>query len=909
MTNEEFINKLKELKRGFLDRLPQRLQEIETQFDGVLFATVAEDRRKALLALQAESHKLAGAAGTHGYREISEAARTVELSCEGLSASGEPFNDSEKGEVRALLTLLRQGKSADPSLSLSKMTAWKDSERDGGERRLLLVDDDPEFSLLLQEQTKMFGYTILCCSTIAEMEPILTSHTILAVLMDVMLHGDEEAGPKKILQLRQQKQLSVPVIYLSVRNDTPARLGAVRAGCEGYLVKPFDIHELITILDHLVLQPTKNPYRVAVIDDDPEIASYHATLLQARGVICKTVHQPLRVLALLQEFTPDVILMDVNMPECNGFELAALIRQFPQYIETPIIFLTAEGGLQRRVTGIQSGGDEFLEKGAEESVLVAMVFSRAKRARSLKGMVERLSRSELRFQTSLNFANIGIWDWDIVSGELLWSEQIAPMFGYPMGDLETSYDNFIAAVHPEDRSRLQQAVDNCLQNSSGYEIEHRVVWPDGTVRWLYERGDVTRDSRGEPLKMLGVVQDITRRKEAEEEAYRISLELQQARAAADRANQAKSEFLSSMSHELRTPIHAILGFAQVLCSSKKHPLNPRQQRQAEHIIRGGEHLLRLVDGVLDLARIEAGRIHLTIEQVETLPLIEDTLTVIRHQAEARGITLQVKLPPQLPPIRCDAMRAKQALLNLLSNAVKYNREQGRILVKAESAVEMMRITVCDQGRGIDPERSSELFTPFSRLGAETTEVEGSGIGLALSKRLMREMSGDIGYESGEGGGSCFWLAYPLARDGDTPSMAHHHAAPHQLSFGSKKRRLLYVEDDPANLALMEDLFDGIPEFDLISAIDGETGLTLAEQYRPDVIILDIYLPGIDGFATLAQLQQSATTATIPVVALTADAKKESRERGLAAGFVEYLTKPLEVQQLLTVLEKVLERAQ
>ena len=384
-------------------------------------------------------------------------------------------------------------------------------------------------------------------------------------------------------------------------------------------------------------------------------------------------------------------------------------------------------------------------------------------------------------------------------------------------------------------------------------------------------------------------------------------ELREAREQAENANRAKSEFLSSMSHELRTPLNAILGFGQLLGTGRKDPLSDRQRDQVQHIMRGGEHLLELIDEILDLARIEAGKLDLSIETVGTRDLVDECLSFARTLATKSGITIEDRTDVSMPALWTDQRRSKQAILNLLSNAVKYNREGGTVWLDAEGRDECsLRISVTDTGPGIPEDRQSNLFQPFNRLGAEATEIEGTGIGLVLTKRLVEEMGGTLGFRSALGEGSTFWIDFPLAGgevSDQSPERPDEQVA--DLSIGSDQRLLLYVEDNPINLALIENVIEDIPNLTMISTHTAELGLALAEDRKPDVILLDINLPGMDGFEAVRHLKESGATKDIPVLALSANAMAASIERGRQAGFRAYLTKPVKVPELLAALRDAL----
>jgi signal transduction histidine kinase/ActR/RegA family two-component response regulator len=389
---------------------------------------------------------------------------------------------------------------------------------------------------------------------------------------------------------------------------------------------------------------------------------------------------------------------------------------------------------------------------------------------------------------------------------------------------------------------------------------------------------------------------------------RVERELNEAMAAADQANLAKSEFLSSMSHELRTPLNAILGFAQLIETGVPAP-NVSQQRSVGQILKAGWYLLDLINEILDLSLIESGKLSLSLEPILLADVLRESRAMIEPQATKRAI--QVTFPPLTTAllVMADLTRLKQVLLNLLSNAIKYNREGGAISVDCRvSSSGRIRIAVTDTGMGLTEENLKKLFQPFNRLGQEAHVGEGTGIGLVVSKRLVELMGGVIGVESTIGVGSVFWIELNATTahqrrviEANTAIMAPvHHAE------GMPLRTLLYVEDNPDNLMLVEDLILRRPDIRLASAKDGISGVALARASLPDVILMDINLPGMSGVEALRILSADPATAHIPIVALSANAGPRDIARGLEAGFFRYLTKPIKVTEFLNTLDAAFE---
>jgi signal transduction histidine kinase/CheY-like chemotaxis protein len=377
---------------------------------------------------------------------------------------------------------------------------------------------------------------------------------------------------------------------------------------------------------------------------------------------------------------------------------------------------------------------------------------------------------------------------------------------------------------------------------------------------------------------------------------------ERSRAEAERANRAKSEFLSRMSHELRTPLNAVLGFGQLL---ELEPLETEQRRSVDQILKAGRHLLELINEVLDISRIEAGRMSLSLEPVSVNETVGEAIDLVKPLAADRSITLECDPPTEPGYVLADRQRLKQVLLNLLSNAVKYNHDGGRVRVHTSRANGLIRIEIADSGAGIAAELRDRLFVPFERLGAEGTSVEGTGLGLALSRGLVEAMGGLISVESVLGEGTTFRVELRAAERHVGATELPEEPLP--VVAGAKsngsRRTVLYIEDNLSNLKLIEQLIGRRHDLQLISAMQGRLGLDLAREHTPDLVLLDLHLPDIPGAEVLARLRHDPSTSGIPVVILSADATPRQIERLLAQGADAYLTKPLDVKKFLELLDE------
>ncbi len=1014
--------------------------------------------------------------------------------------------------------------------------------------RILMVDDEPLSLELHAALLRAAGMDVQTLSEPLGIFEALAAHRPDVLLLDQSM--PDASGPEIAAVLRERDVYRhMPILFLSAETDSTRQLTALNLGGDDFLVKPVDPHYLIAAVTARARRARENrnaTERLRNILYEGE----RVRLALDRHAIVSVADRRGAITHVNDKFC-----------EISGYKRDELIGQnhrivrsdyHPPEFYRDLWSTIARGGIWKgEICNRRKDGSLYWV----ESTIVPYLDERGKPYQyvSIRTEITRVKEAEERLRISQNYANIGTWDWNIRTGELYWSQRIAPLFGYPEGKLETTYENFLNAVHPDDRQMVVEAVQACVENGVKYGIEHRCVWPDGTVRWLQETGDVVRDRDGTPSNMLGVVQDITDRRQAEaalekerallEEAqhiaqlgnweiiegasdlhwspvvfrifgqdpktHRPTLEgFHQAvhpddramvRAAIDQAsetgyydvvhrivrpdgevrhvherariefdadgrprirrgvvqdvtamkraesalqalnvrqnkqletahclrdvtkhtlndalteqemleacidrvqsggvlmagsslrvthggravvttefretphklaisipffedggawieaflpdgdqagagptftsaqeellrdiarqigqalirredrralllakdqaeagNRTKSDFLSSMSHELRTPLNAILGFAQVL---EIDELTEDQLDSVQTIRRSGQHLLRLINEVLDLARIESGKLDLSIENVDLADIFNNCGSLIGPLAEGRGVTMTFERSPGANAVQADNTRLKQVLVNLMSNAVKYNRQGGNVTVGTTlTASGRVRIAVTDTGQGIPDERLGQLFTPFSRLGAEATETEGTGIGLVISKRLIEAMDGQIGVETRTGAGSTFWIELPVAEATplSVPEPATRHV-PSALPAGA----VLYVEDNPANLKLVRQALARHPQITLLEAHNGSLGIDIAAAHRPDLILLDINMPGMDGVEVLSRLRAEPATRSIPAVAISAAAMEKDIRRAMDAGFRRYLTKPIDIAELLETVGELL----
>ena len=773
--------------------------------------------------------------------------------------------------------------------------------------------------------------------------------------------------------------------------------------------------ELLTTLETCCNRKDQQRQKVLIIDDDQQLMEFYSLLLSEHDIDCFTLAEPEHVFKALETYQPDLVLLDLYMPQYNGKVIAKLIRDDLTWRRIPIIFLSAEPDQNIHIECLDAGGDDFIIKTQSPEWLIKVICSRLKYAQlskqqhgflsdtlkdsiafryaldkhnivsitdrngviiyanqnfcdisgysmdelygknhniinsgyhpysffnmmwktisrgeiwqgeirnrakngdyywvlttivpklnefgdiseyvSIRTDITSIKSTESKLKRSQIYANLGTWEWNILTNKIDCSERVAALFGLPSNDSLEDFEGFLRLMHKDDIEPFKQAAQDCLKHAKNFSLQYRIVWPDSTVHWMSQRGDAVRDINGNPQHILCIVQDITQQKLFEAELRHAQLD-------AEKANIAKSRFLSSMSHEMRTPLNAILGFAQLL-----HMENfPDEIEQCVSEIRyAGKHLLDLINDILDLSRIESGNFELRIQSVDIHDLIEDCLPILDPYLQHKSLSIHVNENSFADvSLLGDVTRIKQVLLNLLSNACKYNTENGHVNVHCEVGSGKARVFISDTGKGLSESDQRDLFTPFNRLGAENSDIEGTGIGLVISRQLLKSMQGDIGAISHLGEGSTFWFELPLAMtDTNSTTCIDTKAVITPLM---RRHDILYVEDNPANLRLVNNIFKRIPEVQLYATRNPKDGLALADKNNLSLILLDINLPDMDGYAVLAKLRQNRKTRNIPVIAVSANAMREDIDKATEAGFNGYITKPIDIEGFVSEISKYL----
>ncbi len=458
-----------------------------------------------------------------------------------------------------------------------------------------------------------------------------------------------------------------------------------------------------------------------------------------------------------------------------------------------------------------------------------------------------------------------------------------------------------------DPARAEAGIKLVLSNKKVTDYELTACARDGKETVVSYNATTFYDRDRTLQGVFGVARDVTERKRFEQALQETNVEMESAKSAAEKANLAKSDFLSGMSHELRSPLNAILGFAQLMATASPTPSDV-QKESITQILQAGWHLLKLINEILDLSVVESGKVSLSLEPVSLSDVLSECQTMMEAQAQQRGIRMTFPKFEQPKFVWADQTRLKQIVINLLSNAIKYNQANGQVTVDYTAmSSDRIRISFKDTGAGLTPDKKAQLFQPFNRLGQEAGSVAGTGIGLVVTKQLVELMGGFLGVDSTVGEGSAFWFELRSTPTPELKLLSPELAVPKLAirPIDAPQKTLLYIEDNPANMKLVERLIDRRTDIKLLTAVNGSLGIALARASLPDVILMDINLPGISGIEALKVLREDAATAHIPVVAISANAMARDIEVGKQLGFFRYLTKPIVVEEFMATLDLAL----
>ena len=838
------------------------------------------------------------------------------------------------------------GKPYDLGLLVARARALTQADASGGVglgRRVLVIDDSVTFRDELRQSLEGAGYHVREAATGEEGLALAAADRPDAVVVDGILPGID--GATVVRRLKSDTALrSTPCLLLTGAEGTNDGLRALEAGADAYVRKSEDLGVILVRLAALLrgaiatggeTSPSLlGPKRLLAVDDSITYLQELGSQLRREGYHVVMASSGEEALELLAARPVDGILLDLVMPGLSGQDTCKRIKQRAEWRDIPLIMLTARDDRDAMIEGINAGADDYIAKSADFDVLKARLRAQLRRKyfedenrRIREKLVRRETEATAREQGEAEQKKLDqrLRDQQFYTRSLIESNIDALMTTDPLGiitDVNKQMEALTGCTRDEligapsknyftDPERAEAAIKLVLREKKVTDYELTARARDGKKTEVSYNATTFYDRDRTLQGVLAIARDVTERKRNEQALQETNTELASAKSAAEEANLAKSDFLSSMSHELRSPLNAILGFAQLMELASPLPTDSQKESIAQ-ILQAGWHLLKLINEILDLSVIESGKVSLSTESVSLAEVMSECQAMMEPQAQQLGIGMTFPRFDNPFFVSADRTRLKQIVINLLSNAIKYNKEQGTVVVDcATSAPGLTRISVKDSGAGLSPEKLAQLFQPFNRLGQEAGGVAGTGIGLVVTKRLAELMGGVLGVESTAGEGSVFWCeliscAAPelVVESGEAATVDRP-----PVPAGARPRTLLYVEDNPANMKLVEQLIARRPDMRLLTAVNGTLGIEVARTTRPTVILMDINLPGISGVEALKVLRIDPATAHIPVVALSANAMPRDIEMGLDAGFFRYLTKPIKIKEFMDTLNTALEFAE
>ncbi len=891
---KNFQEKLHVLQNTYVTQLPEKLFEIRElwgQFSSGEHSDV-QDLRRAV-------HSLAGSGATFGFSDISVVARELEDQIRSLPTVQPPTEEDAlviSTHIEKLATVFTEVSdnkicSATTSQGLPIITT-----RDGASiqnNRVYVIEDDEEVSEYIANMLNEHGYHVEKFSEGDALIQRSISHPPAVVVVDIILYENDMGGIDLACELRE-KGVHCPLIAITIKNDLDTRVKASKAGIKYFFTKPLDSISFVNTITDLVNPEKEAPYRILIVDDDKTLADYYSLALKKSGMLSEVLSDPQDIIKTLDKFMPELILMDIYMPGYSGKDLASVIRQNRNYDNVPIVFLSQESDFWKKTSALHLGGDDFITKPIMPEHLAITVLARVKRARQLSSSRYRLESviAELeRYKLGLDeHAIVSVTDRE---GKISYANsKFVKLTGYSLEELIGRNHSMVNSGHHS--AEYFGVMWDAISNGNVWQGTIKNRNKDGEYYWVETTIVPYMDTHGIPYQYMAIRTDITEQVSAKEDA--------------ENANRAKSDFLSSMSHELRTPLNAILGFSHLLEEDENTSLDDTQKENIHEIHKAGDHLLFLINEILDLSKIEAGKMDVSFDPVALDDVIIECRDLVIPISNEMKVSVEYELSASNNKyVLGDRVRIKQALLNLVTNAVKYNKRGGRVDISTSlHAGNKLRVSVIDTGKGIANEKFGQLFKPFNRLDEKITETEGTGIGLVITKRLVELMRGEIGVQSSVGIGSTFWLELELTQPNTGKSKTDLDSKPKiNKEVIANQHNLLYIEDNRSNVKLVEKLLNKRKGISMCAAYMPEEGIDIADKTLPDIILLDINLPGMDGYEVLKILKDSDRTRHIPVIALSANAMPSDIKYGLDTGFNYYLTKPINVKQFFSTLDTVI----
>jgi len=893
--------RLSSLRSAYGNSLQQEIARIEHLWHQCLSAQVPVQLLSELIH-QLENMIKSGL--VFDYVELAKALQNLELLVNAIKSEAHVIQAEHRNQWDLLFSILKQLTASyyteDVIADTSGLHLFRQSLRVDGSKYFYCIDLNPDLSADLKPELEKYGFQMYLLPDInhvvgnLEIEPDI-------VMVDLDNLFERKQNFNNLHQYLNRYQSGTLKIGLSVRDDVSTRLSAIQSGINQYMIKPVSAHTIAEMVMELSTGMPDRGYRVLILEQDKVLARFYSTILEQADISVTVINSPYSLIQSINEVRPELLLLGEEVSGLNGIDLAIMLRQDKNYSAISILLLIASSPVNQDEYLLQYGLDDILVKPLNPAQLVNNVKARASRVRSLASVNVNMLTTlrDLQNQQRAMDQHFAVCVINLDNEIIYINDKFEAMTGYSQQELLGRHHR-VLFFEPINGKHLEQIYAALWSNQlwSGELCGKR---KNGSPYWSFLTFVPFHDEQQRPYQYVAIFSDVTTR-------VLVEKELQMTRDHAVKADRAKSDFLTNMSHELRTPMNAVLGFAQLAKEGRYSDLGQYIQSHNE-IYKAGQHLLQLINDILDLTRVEQNELSIDIISVPLKDMLNECCSLVTPLADAKDIRIIKNYTHETDVIvLADPLRLKQIFVNLLSNAIKYNTNGGTVSLAWEwHAQDKLRVNIADSGMGIPNEQIQNLFKPFGRLETHKGQ-EGVGIGLVLSKQLAKLMNGDIYVTSKLNEGTTFVVTI----DADTHINAetlHNtkieitHADAAHLS--AVEYSILYIEDNYTNYRVMKAILSLRPNYKLIHVDNAEAGLKLISDNKPDLVMMDIQLPGMNGILAFYEIRKQYTAEQLPVVAVTAYADWEFREKILEVSFDDYITKPVIVDSFLSTLDKLI----
>ena len=906
--NDLLEQRLNLLNQDYVNSLPEKIQQIESLWKKI---TKDESNSEELNKLYQCIHSLNGSGATFGYTILSEIAEIIEILIKPLMQNGLLPSLEQQSHISKLLIKLRKAaiEPKDHSIRHDIVMPSSQNSHNQGKKIVFIVDDDEVVAKKLAVKLKQFNYEseiFLCLDCVKER--VIESSPI-AIIMDIVFPEGELAGTDVIADIKRSQLLPIPVIFISVRDDMMAHLSAVRAGATHYLSKPINSNHLITLLNDLTEKDQSDPYRVMIVDDDVALSNHYSLTLEHARLDTKIVNDPMKTLDELKQYRPELILMDVYMPECSGLEMAVIIRQFPEFNDVPIIFLSAETSFDKQLAALDMGGDDFLSKPIEPRHLVNAVLTRVKRfrktnqlAQNLRSSVARLGMSEERLSQIINTSPAAIYTLQLNENNhcpmkvTMMSDSIERICGYSAKEWLQNESFWFDIICDEDRDRVIDSVQG-LNVDGRIEHEYRISHKNGKQVWVHENLTLLQDQQGTNTEIIGSRMDISDIKQSELERIELEEHLRQTH-----KMEAIGLLTGGIAHDFNNILASILGYSSLAVMRGGYEQESKLASYVEQIAKAGERGQLLTAQMLSFCR----NTQTDISCIQIEPLVNETVELLKSTLPS-SIEFNVDIDQGLPNINIDPTQLHQIIMNLCVNARDAMQGKGQLTIKlklvdvennlcttCKKAIEgrFVELSVEDTGNGIEKDSIEKIFDPFfttKQLG------KGSGMGLSIVHGTVHQNNGHILLQSYKGTGSLFHLYFvPQEQGADTQTNVK--SSDSEVDYGDNES-ILVVDDEEGIVEFLRETLESF-NYRVTATASSVEALALYEKdpAQFDLLITDQTMPVITGDELISKVRISKPE--IPVILCTGYSDMIDAETAEQLGINKFFYKPYDLNQLL-----------